>query len=551
MSAARGELKTVLCQYIKDTLFDINTVKEFGDKISKWMEERKKEVNIITHIKDRADKINLSISYVTKSGNRGKAFWKYTKSKITQVTADSRREELEQELAGVLKDTLGGLEKLDCFLDAVERLAVTSLHVFSEENRVLHLPQEISPDTVKAVIKAAREVRPLLLEFQRDAKAFFRPKLQNVEVLEYQLNEYIQTTQKICDKLEKSSFSEVRLRMNMESVVDLDEDLSEDDIRRIKQLHEIRKDKPFRMVFLFKEKSCRHFISKFDERQHRMQEFLKNLEESAVHLESMNKGAKISSVAGNSVRAVGSILSLIGLALSPVSAGASLALTVTGVGLGITSGVNSAVTTATEIGVNLTYKKKAREDFQSFMEDVQILQKCLKEASSLTVTNIKQVSMTYVAVGVGKVIKEGRGVRTGINSLNTAGMKMLESKELIAGVGEVMAEEGEALCHVAGVTADVPEIGEAAIKGSFVLSNSVMTGFGSLSFGMTIYKICKDSISLAKGRKPKVSKFIRARAALWSSEMDAWRKIRDSLCEGLPTSEEKQANLDMPFYVQG
>ncbi|CAK6968857.1 apolipoprotein L2-like [Scomber scombrus] len=509
MSAAREELQEVLCQYTTDTLIDINTVKEFCEKISKWMEERKKEV--------------------------------------TQVTADSRREELEQELAAVLKDTLGELEKLKCFLDAVERLAVTSLHVFSEENRVIHLPQEISPDTVQVVIKAARKVRPLLLEFKRNAEAFFLPKLQNVEVLIDQLNEYIQTTQKICDKLEKSSFSEVCLRMNMEGVVDLDEDLSEDDIPRIKQLHEIRNDKHFQMVFLFKEKSCRHFISEFDGRQPRMLNFLKELEESAVWLESMNKGAKISSVAGNSVRAVGGILSIVGLALSPVSAGASLALTVTGLGLGITSGVNSAVTTATEIGVNYTYKKKASEAFQSFMEDVQTVQDCLKEASSQTVTNIEQVSMTYVAVGVGKVMNEGRGVRTGINSLNTAGMKMLESEELIAGVGEVVAEEGEALCNVAGV----PEIGQAAVKGPFVLSNSAMAGFGLLnvfSFGIAIFKICKDSISLAKGRKPKVSKFIRARAALWSSEIDSWKIIRDHLCEGLPTSEAKRANLDKPFF---
>ncbi|XP_044187282.1 uncharacterized protein LOC122966996 [Thunnus albacares] len=311
MSAERGKLQRALCQYKKETLIDIDTLTEFNESLPEWKDARKKELQRIRDIKDRADEIDLSIGHVKQSENKGKAIVKYMKSKVTLVTADSRRKELEQELAAVLKVTLRGLEKLNCFLDAVERLAVTSLHVFEEENQVLHLPQDISSGTVQDVITAARLVCPLLLDFKRDAKAFFLPKLQNVEVLANQLDKYIQTTQKICDKLEESSFSEFCLRMNMETVVDLD--LSEDDIQRmlchINQLNEIRMDQHFRMVFLFKEESCRHFIKKFDKRHTRMLKSLNVLEESAVQLDRMNKGSKISSVAGSSVGAVGCIFS--------------------------------------------------------------------------------------------------------------------------------------------------------------------------------------------------------------------------------------------------
>lgn len=550
MAAPREELQEALCQYTTDTLICIDTVRGFCEKISKWMLGRETELNMIMDIKIRADKIDLSISHVTQSENRGNAFLEYMKSKVTHVTADSRREELEQELAAVLKDTLGGLEKLDCFLDAVERLAVTSLHVFNEENRVSHLPQEISPDTVQVGIIAARRVCPLLLQFKRDASIFFLPKLQNVEVFAYQLDRYIQTTQKICDTLEKSCFSEFSLKMAMNTVVDLDVNMSEDDIRRmlchINQLEEIRMDQHFRMVFLFEEESCRHFISEFDERQPRMLQFLNDLEESAVKLDRMNKGAKISSVAGSSVGAVGGVLSIIGLALIPVTAGVSLALTMTGVGLGITSGVNSAVTTATEIGVNRTYQKKASEAFQSFMEDVQSLQDCLDE-----VTN-REASQIDVAVGVSKVLCKVGLVGKSIDSLADAAsaVKMLKSEELIVGAGKVVAQEGKALRNVPRVASDIPDIGQAAVKGPLALSKSARAGLialNALFLGMDIFFICKDSISLAKGNETEVSQFIRARAALWSSEMDSWKKTRDSLCQGLLTSEKKQVILETPF----
>ncbi|XP_067426730.1 uncharacterized protein [Thunnus thynnus] len=550
MAAPREELQEALCQYTTDTLICIDTVRGFCEKISKWMLGRETELNMIMDIKIRADKIDLSISHVTQSENRGNAFLEYMKSKVTRVTADSRREELEQELAAVLKDTLGGLEKLDCFLDAVERLAVTSLHVFNEENRVSHLPQEISPDTVQVGIIAARRVCPLLLQFKRDASIFFLPKLQNVEVFAYQLDRYIQTTQKICDTLEKSCFSEFSLKMAMNTVVDLDVNMSEDDIRRmlchINQLEEIRMDQHFRMVFLFEEESCRHFISEFDERQPRMLQFLNDLEESAVKLDRMNKGAKISSVAGSSVGAVGGVLSIIGLALIPVTAGVSLALTMTGVGLGITSGVNSAVTTATEIGVNRTYQKKASEAFQSFMEDVQSLQDCLDE-----VTN-REASQIDVAVGVSKVLCKVGLVGKSIDSLADAAsaVKMLKSEELIVGAGKVVAQEGKALRNVPRVASDIPDIGQAAVKGPLALTKSARAGLialNALFLGMDIFFICKDSISLAKGNETEVSQFIRARAALWSSEMDSWKKTRDSLCQGLLTSEKKQVILETPF----
>uniref|UniRef100_A0A3Q3N251 Apolipoprotein L n=1 Tax=Mastacembelus armatus TaxID=205130 RepID=A0A3Q3N251_9TELE len=536
---AGNELQEALWRYVTDTLICIDTVRDFCDRSSKWILRRETELNMMMDIKDRAEKI----SHVTKSKNKGKAFLQYMKSKVTpQVTVDSRRAELEKELADVLEDTLKGLEKLNWFLDAVEKLAVTSLFVFVE-NQLVHLPEEISLNHIQVVIIAAQLVCPRLLEFKRDAKVFFFPRLQNVEVLSYQLDKYIQTTKEICDKLEKISIKS-SLKMNNNTMVDLDEDLSEDDIQRmlchINQLDVIRMDPHFRMVFLFQEVPCSGFISEFSTRQSRMLQFLTDLEQSAVQLDRMNKGAKISSVAGSSVGAVGGVLSIVGLILAPFTAGVSLPLTMTGVGLGLTSGVNNLVTTATEIGVNNTNQNKANKALQSFMEDVQCVQDRLKEVINQPVSKIK-AKLDKIIGTIDKI-----NVEFSVKSENRKLWKSIWAYRV------VNVEDVNAVHNVPRVAANIPEIGQAVAKGPFALTKSARVGLSyglnALFLGLDIFFICKDSISLAKGSETEVSRFIRARAALWSSEMESWQRIHDSLSQGLQTSEKNKALIEKPFY---
>ncbi|KAK1896951.1 Apolipoprotein L3 [Dissostichus eleginoides] len=508
-------LQKAMCCYTADTLNYIDTVKAFCEQSSKWMLQRETEVNMMKDIQTSADKIDLSIGHVTQSQNKGKAL-EYMRSKVTQVTADSRRAELEEELAALLKSTLEGLEELDRFLDAVENLAVTSLNLFMEENqrrRRLLLPQ--TSECGSAGISAG--------QIHKDHE-------------------------NICEKLEKSSFCEFCPKMNDDTLIDLDVDLSEDDTQRmlhhINQLEELRMNQSFRMVFLFQEEEpCSDFINKFKERQPRIEQSLKDLEEHAVQLDRMNKGAKISSVAGSSVGAVGGVLSIVGLALIPVTAGVSLALTMTGVGMGITSGVNSAVTTATEIGVNRAYQNKAREVFESFVEDVQCLQDCLEE-----VTKREKIHIDVV-LGVGKVLAKVGVTGKGIDALVDAAsaFKLLKSEELALSAGKVAVQEGKALRSVPRVAADIPDIGQAAVKGPLALSKSARAGL----IGLNAVFLGMESVSLAKGSETEVSQLIRARAALWRSEVDSMQTIHDLLCEGLKISEENKAILRRQFFQRG
>ncbi|CAB1431041.1 unnamed protein product, partial [Pleuronectes platessa] len=180
-------------------------------------------------------------------------------------------------------------------------------------------------------------------------------------------------------------------------------------------------------------------------------------------------------------------------------------LTMTGIGMGITSGVNSAVTTFTEIGVNTTQQNKAREVFQKFMEDVQSLQECLDKVTSQADTKMEE-SIIPVAVGVGKGLGKVGAIGRRIDALVDAASaaKLLKNEDLIAGVA----------------------------KGPLGVAKSARAGFialNALFLGMDIFFVCKDGHSLAKGIETACSQWIRARAALWSSEMDSWKEINDSL----------------------
>lgn len=169
--SSRQHLQNILCRYATNTLSYINTVKRFSNGISKWILQRKTEIEIMWDIKERAKK---------------------------KMFAD-----LEKELEAVLKGTLSGLQELDEFLDAVEKLAFTSLHVFTKNSNVLHLSTRISLDLVQAIITVAQLTYPLQLGIMVTIDEFFFPQLQNLDIILIQLSTDIIISQLICDEMEK------------------------------------------------------------------------------------------------------------------------------------------------------------------------------------------------------------------------------------------------------------------------------------------------------------------------------------------------------------
>ncbi|XP_053529716.1 uncharacterized protein LOC128628829 isoform X1 [Ictalurus punctatus] len=550
----REKLQEQLGEYILDTVKYIETIKEFCDGESKWTLQRETELDMMRDIKDRADQITLKFDHVQKAEDKAKAFGEYMWSGLTQVTADSRRQELEKELGEVLKNTLEGLEKLQHFLDAVEKLAVTSLFVFVGES---FMPKGVSSMSVRSVISAARIVSPLLVYFKRDAGAFFLPILRNVDVLAIQLDKYICITQQICEKMEKKSksiscYGDIhKCKNGKSSHTTFYLNMSEESVQKLYdhllQLTKIRMDESFRLTFLFDVKA-QDFIFIFSERHCRMLEFLDDLEKAAVELDNMKKGSNISTVAGSSVGIAGGVLSIVGLALAPVTAGASLALTLTGVGLGVTSGVNGIVTGITEMAVNSHHGKNANNIFIRFMEDVQKILDCVEEVAN-------REGIVPGTDGDAKGLEAGKlAVAAGnrIDALVDGALatKALRAEEMVSAAVNVGLQEAKAVRNIPQLAADLPDIGQLAKGTPLALSKSARAGFiglNALFIGLDVLFICKDSISLAKGSKNEVAQLIRSRSALWSSEVKAWENIHNQLCEAMSSFYNSREILEQPF----
>ncbi|KAL6476141.1 hypothetical protein MHYP_G00146400 [Metynnis hypsauchen] len=178
-------------------------------------------------------------------------------------------------------------------------LAVTALFVFTEE---IFLLKGVNANAVFSVISTARAVSPWLVLFKRDAKAFFLPRLNNVDVLNFQLEKYISVTQQLCETMRyESPLQDISIhvwklcnpslwfRLNMTGTRTYMSD-------HLSQLSKIRMDESF----LFNGKA-QEFIDIYTECRPRMSQFLLGLKETENKLDKLEKGSRISTVTGSSV----------------------------------------------------------------------------------------------------------------------------------------------------------------------------------------------------------------------------------------------------------
>ncbi|XP_043736945.1 apolipoprotein L3-like [Cervus elaphus] len=122
----------------------------------------------------------------------------------------------------------------------------------------------------------------------------------------------------------------------------------------------------------------RRFLIKFPRVRRQLEEFIGKFHELADKVDKVHKGCTISNVVGYSTGAVSSILTIVGLALAPVTAGASVVLLATGIGLGAAAAVTGVSTTIIEHVKRSSAETEASHMMSSVVKKWKVLLEVLK-----------------------------------------------------------------------------------------------------------------------------------------------------------------------------
>nr|XP_023666324.1 uncharacterized protein LOC111843193 [Paramormyrops kingsleyae] len=299
----------------------------------------------------------------------------------------------------------------------------------------------------------------------------------------------------------------------------------------VNDLSKIRANEDFRLTFMFgdEEKSLK-FIDVLSEQKPKILGSLTQMEACAVQLDKMKKGADISGVAGSTVGVGAGVVFIVGLALAPVTLGASSILILVGGVLGAVSGVNSVTTGITEAAINSRKKKNFSEIYQKFLEDLEPIYKCLAQVIIIKGPSVEN-DIVHDMTNAGKV---GGTVLSVYRTVDVA----LDCSRLMK-----FTDAASDLAEIGGVAKAAPTALSVPFRAAFIAGNSAL-------IGLDLFFIVNNSISLANGSKSDVSKAIQGHVDFWKIHLDAWERICDSLHRGKQDFQESKTILEKPFYPE-
>ncbi|XP_044297141.1 apolipoprotein L2-like isoform X1 [Varanus komodoensis] len=273
------------------------------------------------------------------------------------------------------------------------------------------------------------------------------------------------------------------------------------------------------------------FLKEFPAQKEEIEKCIRCLQEIASNIDKMHKKCTIASIAANSTSASSGILTILGLTLAPVTAGGSLFLTATGIGLGAAATV-TGLSAALYENVNNSKERKRAEELLNECE------KSLREvlypdgvdfASGLASDygtvgeNVKHL-VSNVAGQVPSVYRAAKGIKTNIRALKIAranpGLKALAKRATAASGSTSRGVKG--IKHVqkafSGTTL-------AMSKGARLLSATTAGVF--LLFDA--YGIVQDAKHLTEGAKAETATEIRQKATKLKEKLQNLNKLYKTL----------------------
>ncbi|XP_067426026.1 uncharacterized protein [Emydura macquarii macquarii] len=230
----------------------------------------------------------------------------------------------------------------------------------------------------------------------------------------------------------------------------------------------------------------------------RLKSLLAELLEIADTLDKIHRGATIAKITGGSVGIAGGITAIVGLALAPVTFGASLIVSITGLAVSTAGGLTSAAATATDMGTTHVKKETTEKLLKECQEELEHIERhtnsICEKFQHLEGFGGKDFmsAVTQIGSGTGRVV------------LNT--MKIVKAGQLLANAGRIARFAG-------------------AVTG-------VLT---ALALVFDIFFVAKDSMEYHKGAKSELAGKIREAV----NKMEQVICLIDQFCRELTSDKQE------------
>uniref|UniRef100_G1PR79 Apolipoprotein L6 n=1 Tax=Myotis lucifugus TaxID=59463 RepID=G1PR79_MYOLU len=225
----------------------------------------------------------------------------------------------------------------------------------------------------------------------------------------------------------------------------------------------------------------------------------------ADDIDKTHKDFTETSLVTNSVAVASGAMSLLGLALAPVTAGGSLMLTAAGSGLGAVAGATSVLTSILEYRHN----KKAQAQV----------------SSELSAPDPKVKEAVAYAVEAGRTVyncgKTFKGIRKNIQALQVA-----RAQPRLAAAAKRLLVTGEASTRTTRSVQRAFRGTPLAMGSSAFLRNTVLNG---LFLGMDLDSLLKDWKELKQGPRTELADLLRAKAEELERELAELTQLYEEL----------------------
>ncbi|XP_070264943.1 apolipoprotein L3-like [Myotis yumanensis] len=258
------------------------------------------------------------------------------------------------------------------------------------------------------------------------------------------------------------------------------------------------------------EQECRErFMKQFPQVKQNLEECIGKLYALADEADKVHRDCTITQVAASTTGAVSGILTIVGLSLAPVTAGASLVLWATGVGLGAAAAVTSVTAGIVEYSKNASAKTKASRLLSTGSDT----EKVVKEALSRIIPRMVS-SGNKVIQSLKDIVKNARA----FNQAKSNPFLAAEATSVLR-TGTMSAQSGNQLQKALGGTA------LAISKGARIFGIAA-SGFFLL---VDVVNIVQESVHLHKGAKAQSAAELRQQAQELERKLGALTHIHERL----------------------